>query len=127
MALSDFKTQAEALKVADELVLQNKEDHGHDGKMVEHEIPLLNKYTYFASHGKKRTSPQDEKSPWLGTVTSRAKQLRDSGLFQEALGFGGQGPAEGQTGVKLEHVMHNKLQAAKDSLRSPCKKQFAHQ
>ena len=94
MALSDFKTQAEALKVADALVLQNKEDHGHDGKMVEHEIPLLSKYTYFASHGKKRTFTQDEKKALsLDCDIKQAKQLRDSGLFQEALGFGGQNSA----------------------------------
>ena len=115
MALIDFKTQAEALKVADALGLQNKEEHGHDGKMVEHEIPLLNKYTYFASHGKKRTFTQDEKKSLAGDCDiKQAKQLRDSGLFQEALGFGGPGPAVSSTGVKLEHVMHNKLQAAKD-------------
>ena len=39
MSLADFKTHSDALKTADALVKQNKEELGHAGTIIENELP----------------------------------------------------------------------------------------
>jgi hypothetical protein len=53
MCLADFKTHAEALKTADELIAINKAEYCHAGDKVEHEMPLLS--CFFTSRARKKT------------------------------------------------------------------------
>ena len=41
MSLSDFKSHNEAMKVADEIVLQNQKEMGHSNAAREHSNPIL--------------------------------------------------------------------------------------
>ena len=118
MSLSDFKTHSDALKTADALIKQNKEELGHAGTFIEHELPMLSKFLFLASHGVKRSFSQKEKKEFkVESDIKSAKLLKDSGLFQEGMGAGASSSGDGGPGVKVEHVWHSKVQVAKDSLR----------
>ena len=117
MSLSDFKTHSNALKAADALIKQNKEELGHAGTMIEHE--MLTKFLFLVSHGLKRSLSQAEKKEFKleGDIKS-SKLLKESGFFEEGMGAASSGSGDGGSGgVKLEHVWHSKVQIAKDGLR----------
>ena len=119
MNLSDFKTHSDALKAADALIKQNKEEVGHAGTMIEHEMPMLTKFLFLVSHGLKCSFSQTEKKEFKleGDIKS-SKLLKDSGFFEEGMGAASSGSGDGGSGgVKLEHVWHSKVQIAKDGLR----------
>jgi hypothetical protein len=56
MCLADFKTHAEALKTADELIAINKAEYGHAGDKVEHEMPLLSRFFFFTSGAREKNA-----------------------------------------------------------------------
>lgn len=119
MRLSDFKTHDQALKVADDIVAQNKKDIGHDEKDMPHENPLLVRVFYIHGQGKKRTWSQSEKKELqLESDLKNVKQLGDASMFIEGMGVTAGSSSAGGENVKVEHVTHAKMTQQKDSLRS---------
>lgn len=117
MRLSDFKTHAEALKTADQIVAQSKKDLGHNQPDIPHENPLLVKVFYVHGQGKKRSWSQNEKKEFVGESDVKSqKQLGDAAIFIEGLGVGSS--SSGEAGVKIENTKFVKMNQGKDSLRS---------
>ena len=119
MSLSDFKTQAEAMKVADQLVADNKKDLGHNLPDIPHENPLLVRVFYVFGQGKKRSSSQTEGKEFSGTTDAKTqKQLQDAQCFIEGMGLGSASSSSGGSKVKIENVMFGKMTTQKESLRT---------
>ena len=88
LRFGDYKNQEEALKIAGRLLEQNKAEFEHAGAVLEDpEIPLLSKYRYIISTGKKRTWAQSEKQELRANSNVKGlQQMRDAKGFMECLG-----------------------------------------
>ena len=119
LSLGDFKTHTEALKCADELVVQNQQELGHQEPNVHHDNPLLVKVFYVHGEGKKRTWRQSETKELEGSLDVKAKrQLVDNKLFLEGLGEMGDMSESSSSGVKIESMAWLHMAQAKDALKS---------
>jgi hypothetical protein len=117
LAMSDFDSTAEAFKTAGDLIEDNKAEYGHTDEPRLHKNPLICKYFYVKSEGKKRTWEQAEHKEFSGSADPKTrKQLQEAGAFIEGMGL--EGPSEASSSVKLEFVAHSKLLQAKDSCKS---------
>ena len=117
LSMSDFKNQTDALKTADALIKQNQKEFEHDGGVEEVKgFPLLHKYFFVDSHGKKRVWTSTEKKTLSGErdVKSR-KELSDSSVFKEALGD--KSPSKA-SGIKEENEALSMMVKDKETLRS---------
>jgi hypothetical protein len=118
LALSDFEDTKEALKTADEFIAENQAEYGHNHEPKLHKNPLVSKYFYVKSDGKKRTWEQAEHKEFSGSADPKTrKNMQEVGAFME--GMGDAGSSDGASLVKVEFVAHSKLLQAKDSCRSP--------
>ena len=69
------------------MIAANKEDYGHDKEPVEHTNPLLSKFFYVESGGKKRARKQEEQKEVEGSASiKKMKDLEDTGLFAQGMG-----------------------------------------
>ena len=118
LSISDFADQKGALKPADEIIADNKAEYGHQEEPKIHKNPLISKYFYVKSDGKKRSWEQSEQKEFSGSADPKTKKnMQDIGAFMEGMGdLGGGGSAS--SSVKVEFVTHSKLLQAKDSCRS---------
>ena len=117
LSISDFADQQEALKTADEIIADNKAEYGHQEEPRIHKNPLISKYFYMTSDGKKRSWEQAEQKDFSGSADPKTKQnMQDMGAFIEGMGDLGSGCPT--SSVKVEFVAHSKLLQAKDSCRS---------
>jgi hypothetical protein len=117
LALSDFDDTNIALSTADDLIAQNKAEYGHTQEPKINTNPLVSKYFYVKSHGKKRTWAQTENKEFSGSADPKTrKNMLEVGAFMEC--FGDADGAAASSSVKVEFVAHSKLLQAKDSCRS---------
>ena len=99
------------METADALIAANKEDYGHDKEPVEHTNPLLSKFFYVESGGKKRARKQEERKEVEGTASiKKMKDLEETGLFAQGLGGA-------SSGAKPESPELELLTKAVDTLR----------
>ena len=100
------------MSVADSLIEQNQEEFGHNHDPQESDNPLLSKYFYVESAGKKRTRRQTEEKILEGAgAVKKRSELAETGLFDQAMGS-----TEGGT-VKPESVEFEILRQVEESLR----------
>ena len=100
------------MSVADSIIQQNQEEFGHNHDPQENENPLLSKYFYVESAGKKRTRRQTEEKMLEGAgAVKKRSELAETGLFDQAMGS-----TEGGT-VKPESVELEILRQVEESLR----------
>ena len=93
------------------MIAANKEDYGHDKEPVEHTNPLLSKFFYVESGGKKRARKQEEQKEVEGSASiKKMKELEDTGLFAQGLGGA-------SSGAKPESPECELLTKAVDNLR----------
>jgi hypothetical protein len=117
LALSDFAETKIALKTADDFIAENKAEYGHKQEPKIHTNPLVSKYFYVKSHGKKRSWEQTENKEFGGSADPKTrKNMQEVGAFMEC--FGDTGGEAASSSVKVEFVAHSKLLQAKDSCRS---------
>ena len=100
------------MAVADTIIQQNKEEFGHDNEPQENDIPLLSKFFYIESGGKKRIRRQIEAKVLEGSAgVKKLSELAETGLFDQAMGS-----TEGGT-VKPESVELELLRQVEESLK----------
>ena len=81
-------------QVADDEIKLNQKTYEHDGAIIGNENPLLIRYRYIESKGKKREWAQTEKSELTGTTSlKKVSQLTEAKAFMEAMGPGLCSPA----------------------------------
>jgi len=88
LRLSDFDDEAKALAMADAAIARNREEFEHDGaeEIVPH-FPLLSRYRYVISQGKKREWSQIESKKMDGiTSLKNVEHLRQGKQFLECMG-----------------------------------------
>ena len=121
MRLSDFKNHNEALKVADEIVLQNQKEMGHSHAAQEHSNPLLVKVFYIHGEGKKRSWMQMENKIFIAEASVKNRgQLQEARGFIEGLGEGMQGhDSAGSSSVKIENSTFVYISQQKEALKPP--------
>ena len=116
MSMSDFSTQQEALKCADDLIAENEKLFGHSGPdcTIPHKNPLLVRFWYVQGQGKKRTRAQIETKELSGDAdVKNKKMLHDAGVFLEGLG-----PAvEPSSSGKVENAVFAEMSATREKLR----------
>ena len=119
MSLSDFDKVDEALAVADELIEQNKKEWGHSGEKIDAKNPLLVRFWYVNSEGRKRSWGQTDDKVLEGKCdVKNKKQLFDSQVFLEGLGDDTGASSSGGTSVKIENIVHGKMVTATIFLKS---------
>ena len=101
------------MDTADPITEQNKADYGHDFEPQPNTNPLLVKYYYVESGGKKRCRTQAEEKILEGEAAVKSsKALGEAGIFSHALGDGAS-----SSSVKAESSQYQRLQAAELNLR----------
>ena len=101
------------MATADGIIAQNKEEYGHDKEAIPHENPLLAKYYYVDSGGKKRTRKQTEEKELEGEAAiKKSKDLADTGLFSDAMGS-----TDNPHDVKSESSELDLVRKAEEALR----------
>ena len=100
------------MSVADSIIQQNKEEFGHDEEPQENENPLLSKYFYIESGGKKRTRRQTEEKVLEGSAAVKKRSdLAETGIFTQAMGN------DTSSAVKPESMELELLRQTEESLR----------
>jgi hypothetical protein len=112
MNLSDFATHKEALKTADDIIAENKSIFDHDVAPIAHDNPLLIKYWYVHSEGKRRSHAQIEAKTFSGGADVKNKKQM-VGAFIE--GFGDSAAITNE--VKAEFPLHNTMKKSIESVR----------
>ena len=121
MSLSDFKNHNEALKVADEIVLQNQKEMGQSHAAQEYSNLLLVKVFYIRGEGKKRSWMQMENKIFIAEANVKSRQqLQEARGFIEGLGEGMQGSdSAGSSSVKIENSTFVYMNQQKEALTPP--------
>ena len=123
LCMQDFDSTEAALQCADRLFEKNKEEFGHAGNIdLDSEDPMIRKYQYVQSHGKKRTWSQDERKHLDGHshLKGGVKQLDEAKNFLECMGPGDvtQLRVGEESTVKIKSVQFEKCEEKCKSLRS---------
>ena len=114
--MSDFETQEEALKVADDLIAQSKEDFGFEFQSIPHNNPLLERHFYKASDGKVHTVGDLEKKVISGSADVKPKGALLS--IGDAKEITGGTSCFDRADVKLEFPHLDAVQKSAETLRS---------
>ena len=118
MALSDFESRAEAFKVADAEITSNAKDYGHEVQKEDRGDPLLDKFYYVKSDGKKRKWSSDQIRELSGTANVKSlKQMEEANAFVAGLGPG-DGDGTATSSVKVESEYYGKIKEAAENLKS---------
>ena len=81
LALIEFETKEAGLEVADQLIAQSIEEHGHVFAMVSYNNPLTDKYFYVESKGRTKTWTRNyEKEVHRGFNPKTLKALTDASV-----------------------------------------------
>ena len=114
-----------ALQCADRIIQKNKEEFQHDGEeAIDEDEPLLSRFKYTQSLGKKRTWTQAEKQNMEGlSKPSSSKALQDSEAFLECMGPAGQASiaaaaAEDTSSVQIWNAKWDELEGLCKKLRT---------
>ena len=91
LSMKDFENTEAALACADRLIVQNQAEYGHAGlSSIDPVMPLLSRFQYIKSDGKKRLWSQTEHQELEGRTQAKGpKQIQDLKLFMDAMGPGG--------------------------------------
>ena len=117
--MSDFLSQEEAFKVADEIIAANKVEFEHNGaaKMSPSGNPLLDEFFFVVSKGKTRKFCQVEHTEMNQAAAPKSKkQIQAAGIFVEGMGLMSEGGNESE--VKIEAVGLKALREEAEKLRS---------
>ena len=90
LSMSDFLSQEEAFKVADELIAANKVEFEHTGaaKTSPSGNPLLDEFFFVVSKGKTRKFSQVEHKEMNQAAAPKSKkQIQAAGIFVEGMGL----------------------------------------
>ena len=118
MTLSDFKTREEAFTVADAELASNAKDYGHEVQKEDRGDPLLDKFYYVKSDGKKRKWSSDQIRELSGMANVKSlKQMEEAGAFVAGLGPG-DGAGTAASSVKVESEYYGKIKEATENLKS---------
>ena len=119
LSMSDFLSQEEAFKVADEIIAANKVEFEHDGvaKLSPSGNPLLDEFFFVQSKGKTRNWSQVEHKEMNQVAAPKSKkQIQAAGIFVEGMGLMSEGGNESE--VKIEAVGLKALREEAEKLRS---------
>ena len=119
LSMSDFSSQEEAFKVADEIIAANKVEFEHDGvaKLSPSGNPLLDEFFFVVSKGKTRKFCQVEHKEMNQAAAPKSKkQIQAAGIFVEGMGLMSEGGNESE--VKIEAVGLKALREEAEKLRS---------
>ena len=103
--MSDFLSQEEAFKAADEIIAANKVEFEHDGvaKLSPSGNPLLDEFFFVKSNGKCRKWSQVERKEMNQIAAPKSKkQIQGARIFLEGMGLMSEGGNESE--VKIEAV-----------------------
>ena len=123
LAVSDFTTTKEAVQVIEELVADNQKEYGHNEPKTEHASnPLLNRYFYVHSDGRKRSWSQvtTKTMQMEGEVKNKKALCEAADKYKELFGAEGAGgsSSDGLVPVKKENPQKDVLTVEVDVLRS---------
>ena len=119
LSMSDFVSQEEAIKVADEIIAANQVEFEHRGaaKLSPCGDPLLDEFFFVQSKGKNRKWSQVERKEMNQIAAPKSKkQIQAAGIFVEGMGLMSEGGNESE--VKIEAVGLKALRAEAEKLRS---------
>ena len=117
--MSDFVSQEEAFKVADEIIAADKVEFEHNGaaKLSPSGNPLLDEFFFVVSKGKTRNWSQVEHKEMNQAAAPKSKkQIQAAGIFVEGMGLMSEGGNESE--VKIEAVGLKALREEAEKLRS---------
>ena len=118
MSLKDFENREDAFKVADAEINANAKEYGHKVEKEDRGDPLLDKFFYVKSEGKKRKWSSDQIRELSGTANVKSlKQMEEVGAFVAGLGPG-DGDGTAASSVKVENVYYGKVKDAAENLKS---------
>ena len=94
LSMSDFVSQEEAIKVADEIIAANQVEFEHRGaaKLSPCGDPLLDEFFFVQSKGKNRKWSQVERKEMNQIAAPKSKkQIQGAGIFLEGMGLTSEG------------------------------------
>ena len=86
LSLRDFDTHEDALELADTIIAQSVQEHGHQYAMISFGAPLIDKYFYIESKGRTKTWTQTYTKKLSRTTNPKSlKAIQGSGVAEGLL------------------------------------------